>query len=200
MTVTYEGSTNGNASSVSAVLFDTEQRLNSDGNNAQNRQCVYAPCERPVGINVNQREVQRFNETYAPGKNYSCLYHPDAPTKVILKRLFTWNDMFHSMLWSSIGFVIFACITLYILVECKKVKDKMRSVQVPTPAVSARAQPGHFLPPQAMASGQYLPPPPTYPGVQSGDSLPMQPAPLPQNLYDTNYSNFSQQKTGFTYN
>ncbi|XP_078616550.1 uncharacterized protein LOC144884886 [Branchiostoma floridae x Branchiostoma japonicum] len=195
MTVTYEGSTNGNASSasVSAVLFDTEQRLNDDGNNAQNRQCVTAPCER--NSRDNQREVLRFNETYAPGKNYSCLYHPNARTKVLLKRLFTWDDMFHSMLWSSVGFVIFAIITLYIMGECKKVKDKMRSVQVAAPAVSG-AQPGHFLPPPT-ASG--LPPPPAYPGVQSGDSLPMQPAPAPQNLYDTKYSNFSQQQSGLTY-
>ncbi|XP_066296923.1 uncharacterized protein [Branchiostoma lanceolatum] len=195
MTVTYVPTNTNNASSISAVLFDTEQRLSSDGDNAEDYQCVTAPCER--NADDNRVSVLNFNDTYAPGKNYSCLHHPDATTQVLLKRLFTWNDMFHSMLWSSIALVIFAVITLYIMAQCHEIKERMSTIQVsaPPPAVPA-AQPGHFLPPQP---GGFLPPPPAYPGVQSGESLQMQPTPQRQDLYNTNYSNFSPDNKGFTY-
>ncbi|CAH1239722.1 KCNMB2 [Branchiostoma lanceolatum] len=194
MTVTYVPTNTNNASSVDAVLFDTEQRLNSDGDYAEEYQCVTAPCDR--GVNDNRVSVLNFNDTYAPGKSYSCLYHPGATTQVLLKRLFTWNDMFHSMLWSGIAFVIFGCITLYIMAQCYKIRKRMSSIPVPPPPAVPVAQPGHFLPPQLAG---FLPPPPGYPGVQSGESLQMQPAPQRQDLYNTNYSNLSTDNKGFTY-
>ncbi|CAH1239723.1 Hypp5877 [Branchiostoma lanceolatum] len=175
MTVTYVPTNTNNASSVAAVLFDTEQRLNSAGDNAEDYQCVTAPCESYP--DNNRLRILMFNDTYAPGKNYSCLHHPNATTQVLLKRLFTWDDMFHSMLWSSIGFVVFAGITVYIMVQCNKIRERLSSIHVSSPPQGHR--PGHFLPPPpgypGVQSGGFLPPPPGYPGVQSGGFLPPPP-------------------------
>ncbi|XP_078697794.1 uncharacterized protein LOC144925589 [Branchiostoma floridae x Branchiostoma belcheri] len=193
MTVTYvlnnDNAANATSGTMDAVLFDTEQRLNHDGHKEEAWQCVTAPCERNAGS--NSRSVLSFNSTYGAGKNYTCLYHPDAPTKVLLKRLFTWDHMFHSMLWSSIGFVIFSILSLYVCDQCKKIKDKMSSIQVAVPPGAPIATKGHFLPP-----GPPPGPPPAYPGTGQSDptALQMQPPPPPSDMYKADYS------SGFSYN
>ncbi|CAH1239724.1 KCNMB4 [Branchiostoma lanceolatum] len=177
MTVTYVPTNTNNASSVAGVLFDTEQRLNSDGDNAENRQCVTAPCERSESSNLAQ--VLNFNDTYAPGQSYTCLYHPDNPTKVLKTRLFTWDAMFHSMLWTSIGFAIFTILAIYCLYQCKQARSKVSSIPVTVPPAVPGAQPGYFLTQ-----------PPAY---SAGGGQPLEMHPPPQDLY-------SSEKSGYTYN
>ncbi|XP_035697694.1 uncharacterized protein LOC118430780 [Branchiostoma floridae] len=173
MTVTYVA----NNVTYDAVLFDTESRLSSDGDNAENRQCVTAPCIRDR--EDGRAEVLKFNDTYAPGQSYTCLYHPDRPTKVLLTRLFTYDAMFHSMLWTSIGTFIFTVLMIYCWYECCQAKKKACSIHVPVsvPPQAPGAQPGYFITqPPAYSAG--------------GENLQMQPP--PQNLY-------SSEKSGYTY-
>ncbi|XP_066296779.1 calcium-activated potassium channel subunit beta-2-like [Branchiostoma lanceolatum] len=171
-----------NNATVDAVLFDTESRLNSDGDNAENRQCVTAPCDRSESS--NRAEVLNFNDTYAPGQSYTCLYHPDSPTKVLLTRLFTWDAMFHSMLWTSITTFIFTIITIYCLYQCKQAKNKVASIPVSAPTRVPGAQPGHFI----TQPGGFITQPPAY--TAGGGNLEM--APPPTALY-------SSEKSGYTY-
>ncbi|XP_066296780.1 calcium-activated potassium channel subunit beta-2-like [Branchiostoma lanceolatum] len=170
-----------NNATVNAVLFDTEQRLNSNGDNAENTQCVTASCVHSE--DTNRATVLDFNNTHAAGQAYTCLYNPDDTTKVLLTRLFTWDAMFHSMLWTSIGTAIFAGLTVYFIYQCKKAREKMASIPVTVPPGASGTRAGYFLPP------------PAYPG----ESLPMQPAPPSQDPYSTDYGS-TDEKKGLTLN
>ncbi|XP_035697614.1 uncharacterized protein LOC118430716 [Branchiostoma floridae] len=70
--VTHGGKDNG---TYSAVLFDTEQRLNSNGHLGEDSQCAFAPCDR--NRNTNMASVKAFNDTHSANEVYDCLYHPD---------------------------------------------------------------------------------------------------------------------------
>ncbi|CAH1239719.1 KCNMB2 [Branchiostoma lanceolatum] len=166
MTVSYAGK---DGSTYSGVLFDTEQRLNKDGHRGEDLQCVTAPCDR--SREENRKEVEGFLDTHAAGQTYKCLYNPDDTKQVLLKRLFAWGDMFHSMLWSTLGFVIFAGITVYLALRCK--------------AITSGAQPGPVHPPP-------------YPGRQDPYPKPLQMQPPHQDPYKTSYSTHTNK--GFMYN
>ncbi|XP_078598853.1 uncharacterized protein LOC144874506 [Branchiostoma floridae x Branchiostoma japonicum] len=162
-----------NNATIHAVLFDTESRLSSDGNNAENRQCVTKVTKCHGSRESNRADVLNFGDTYAPGQSYTCLYHPDRQTKVILTRLFTWDAMFHSMLWTSIGTFIFTVIAICCLCHYfNQAKKKRCSIHVPT-----------SVPPQAPGeqSGYFITQPPSY--SAGGENLPMHPP--PQNLYSS---------------
>ncbi|KAI8489833.1 calcium-activated potassium channel subunit [Branchiostoma belcheri] len=131
MTVTYVV----NNGTVDGVLFDTEQRLNSNGGSAENEQCATAPCQRDAG--QNYRDVLNFNDTYPPGTSYTCLYHPDRP-----------------------GVKCSADPTLHVgrhvplhAVD-QEAKNKVASIPVTIPPRAPGAQPGYFLPqPPAYSEG-----------------------------------------------
>ncbi|KAI8488502.1 calcium-activated potassium channel subunit [Branchiostoma belcheri] len=125
VTVSY---TDEHRATHSGVLFDTEQRLNQDGHSDEEVQCATAPCDR--NKEETRKEVENFQDTHAAGQSYKCLYNPDNTEQVLLKRLFTWDDMFHSMLWSSIGFVICAGVTVYIYLRCKKAERTLDGAPV----------------------------------------------------------------------
>ncbi|XP_078697791.1 uncharacterized protein LOC144925587 [Branchiostoma floridae x Branchiostoma belcheri] len=167
-----------NNATVDGVLFDTEQRLNSNGGSPENEQCATAPCQRDAG--QNYRDVLNFNDTYPPGRSYTCLYHPNMPGNVLLTRLFTWDAMFHSMLWTSIFTFLFAVLFFYCLYKCREAKNKVASIPVTIPPRAPGAQPGYFLPQ-----------PPAY--SEGGQSMGMQPP--PQNVYSndtkTGYYNYN---------
>ncbi|XP_035698041.1 uncharacterized protein LOC118431066 [Branchiostoma floridae] len=175
ITVSYadEGGTTNNG-----VLFDTEQRLNKDGHRGEDLQCVTAPCDR--SWEENRKEVENFQDEHADGQTYKCLYNPADTNQVLLKRLFTWDHMFHSMLWSSIGFVVFACVTVYLALRCKKAGEK-------TSLTTGVTGVQHGLPPPY--PGRQAPYP--YPGLQMQS--------VHENSYQTRYSTPSDNK-GFTFN
>ncbi|XP_035697693.1 calcium-activated potassium channel subunit beta-2-like [Branchiostoma floridae] len=186
MTVTYVV----NNVTYDGVLFDTESRLNVAGDNAENRQCVTVRCSDDE--RDNRANVLNFNDTYAPGQSYKCLYHPDRPTKVLLTRLFTYDAMFHSMLWTSIGTFIFTVLMIYCWYQCHQacsIQRKACSIHVPisVPPQAPGASAAAAAPPGAQ-SGYFITQPPSY--SAPGKNLPMHPP--PQNLY-------SSEKSGYTY-
>ncbi|CAH1239718.1 KCNMB3 [Branchiostoma lanceolatum] len=150
----------------SGVLFESDKRLMHDGHRDEDIQCATAPCDRSRRDNKDQ--VLEFQDTYNVGKSYKCLYNPDNTEKVLLKRLFTWNDMFHSMLWSTLGFVFFSALLVYSLIKCNSERAKMCTMPVASPGAQT-AQPGHFLPPPYPGGQTAYPQPPPYSVIDSKD-------------------------------
>ncbi|XP_066272064.1 calcium-activated potassium channel subunit beta-2-like [Branchiostoma lanceolatum] len=115
--VRYVPAAGGNGTARDAVMFDTEGGLNKGRTAGEDLQCATRPCNN---YDHGDSELTRFNTTYGEGQIYTCLYNPNDPGFVILTRLFTWNAVFHSMLWPSIGSVIFSALTVYWGLRCKK--------------------------------------------------------------------------------
>ncbi|KAI8514173.1 calcium-activated potassium channel subunit [Branchiostoma belcheri] len=114
--VQYVPASGGNGTARQAVMFDTEGGLNTGRAAGEDLQCATRPCDRDHGKDA----FASFNATYGVGQTYNCLYNPKDPDFVILGRLFSWDAMFHGMLWPSIGFAIFAVLTVYWIVRLKK--------------------------------------------------------------------------------
>ncbi|XP_019616115.1 PREDICTED: uncharacterized protein LOC109463706 [Branchiostoma belcheri] len=114
--VQYVPASGGNGTARQAVMFDTEGGLNTGRAAGEDLQCATRPCDRDHGKDA----FASFNATYGVGQTYNCLYNPKDPDFVILGRLFSWDAMFHGMLWPSIGFAIFAVLSVYWIVRLKK--------------------------------------------------------------------------------
>ncbi|XP_035698066.1 calcium-activated potassium channel subunit beta-1-like [Branchiostoma floridae] len=163
----------------SGVLFETEKRLHKGGEKDEDSQCVVAPCDR--SRRDNEDAVSRFQANYPVGRTFKCLYNPDNTQEVLIKRLYTWNDMFHSMFWSTLGFVIFSGLLVYFFFKCRRARSELATMPIVIPPPGATtAQPGEFLPPP-------------YPGAQT---------PYPQALQPPPYHTIDSkdEKTGFTFN
>eukprot|EP00058_Branchiostoma_floridae_P028542 XP_002614033.1 hypothetical protein BRAFLDRAFT_67383 [Branchiostoma floridae] len=116
----------------------------------------------------------------------------DNAEKVLLTRLFTYDAMFHSMLWTSIGTFIFTVLMIYCWYQCHQacsIQRKACSIHVPisVPPQAPGASAAAAAPPGAQ-SGYFITQPPSY--SAPGKNLPMHPP--PQNLY-------SSEKSGYTY-
>ncbi|XP_066280919.1 uncharacterized protein [Branchiostoma lanceolatum] len=111
----------------SGILYETEARL--DRSIDLGRPCATSPtCERD---NAYTREkVNRFARDYVVGKTYQCLYRPGS-NKLLLRRQFTQQSMIHSMLWTSVGLVLFVGITVYMCCQCKKARDQVMTMAGP---------------------------------------------------------------------
>ncbi|XP_066296318.1 calcium-activated potassium channel subunit beta-2-like [Branchiostoma lanceolatum] len=141
--VTHGGQDSG---TYSGVMFENEQRLNGNGHLDEDSQCATQHCDQYR--NKNMDTVTAFNDTYGAGETYGCLYHPDDTSKVIVKRLFTWDAMFHSMLWPCIAFFLFTVLAVFFCYQCYKAGKKMSSLPITVAPGAPAAQPGYFIPPQ----------------------------------------------------
>ncbi|XP_035668183.1 calcium-activated potassium channel subunit beta-2-like [Branchiostoma floridae] len=126
--VDYVPASGGNGTARRAVMFDTEAGLNNGRYRGEDRQCATRPC----GGDRGDKELTKFNDTYGEGQTYKCLYNPSDPGFVILTRLFSWDAMFHSLLWPSIGLVVFAALTLYWGLRCKAFQSSVSGMECHT--------------------------------------------------------------------
>ncbi|XP_078696417.1 calcium-activated potassium channel subunit beta-2-like isoform X1 [Branchiostoma floridae x Branchiostoma belcheri] len=171
----------------SGVLYEDEKRLNKHGHKGEDFQCVTAPCDRSVRF--NKEEVDRFKDKFPVGTSFKCLYNPDNTNQVLVRRLYTWNDMFHSMFWSTLGFLLLISLLVYFIFKCKGTARKLSRLPVVMPHAPGTQTTGQFLPPP------YPGGPAPYPqGIQSA------PYPYPQALQPPPYSNIdSKDEKGFTF-
>ncbi|CAH1262981.1 Hypp2607 [Branchiostoma lanceolatum] len=121
----------------SGILYETEARLDSsiDLGSA----CATSPtCKRD---NAYTREiVLRFAREYGAGNTYKCLFRPGS-NKLLLRRQFTQQSMIHSMLWTSVGLVLFVGVTVYMCCQCKKARDQVMTMAGPGASPESSAPP-----------------------------------------------------------